>query len=158
MGGKDGMRDPRFKVMHQGEELSLVTRFSDGQMLFPANMATKMNDQSALGSRIAEVHRLRGITGCGAHKHHRRMFCAPCNPLPKIAPPAELFVFDVMHETYLRMNETGTEAAAATGVVVGITSVLARPLTFRVDRPHLIALRDRATGTLLFLGRVTDPR
>ena len=56
MGGKDGMRDLRFKVMHAGEELSLVTRSSDGQMLFLANMASKMNDGSALGSRIAEVH------------------------------------------------------------------------------------------------------
>jgi type I restriction enzyme M protein len=56
MGGKDGMRDPRFKVMHDGEELSLVTRSSDGQMLFLANMASKMNHSSALGSRIAEVH------------------------------------------------------------------------------------------------------
>jgi type I restriction enzyme M protein len=56
MGGKDGMRDPRFKVTHQGEELSLVTRSSDGQMLFLANMASKMNAKSALGSRIAEVH------------------------------------------------------------------------------------------------------
>ena len=56
MGGKDGMRDPRFKVMHEGEELSLVTRTSDGQMLFLANMASKMNKKSALGSRIAEVH------------------------------------------------------------------------------------------------------
>ncbi len=56
MGGKEGMRDPRFKVMHQGEELSLVTRSSDGQMLFLANMASKMNGKSVLGSRIAEVH------------------------------------------------------------------------------------------------------
>ena len=56
MGGKEGMRDPRFKVMHDGEELSLVTRSSDGQMLFLVNMAAKMNHKSALGSRIAEVH------------------------------------------------------------------------------------------------------
>jgi type I restriction enzyme M protein len=56
LGGKDGMRDPRFKVMHKGEELSLVTRSNDGQMLFLANMASKMNAKSALGSRIAEVH------------------------------------------------------------------------------------------------------
>jgi len=56
MGGKDGMRDPRYKVMHAGEELSLVTRSSDGQMLFLVNMASKMNHSSALGSRIAEVH------------------------------------------------------------------------------------------------------
>jgi type I restriction enzyme M protein len=56
MGGKDGMRDPRFKVQHQGEELSLVTRSSDGQMLFLANMASKMDHKNPLGSRIAEVH------------------------------------------------------------------------------------------------------
>ena len=42
--------------MHNDEELSLVTRSSDGQMLFLANMASKMNNKSALGSRIAEVH------------------------------------------------------------------------------------------------------
>jgi type I restriction enzyme M protein len=56
MGGKDGLRDPRFKVMHEGEELSLITRSSDGQMLFLANMVSKMNAKSPLGSRIAEVH------------------------------------------------------------------------------------------------------
>ena len=56
MGGKDKMRDPRFKVMHDGEELSLVTRSSDGQLLFLANMASKMNPKSVLGSRVAEVH------------------------------------------------------------------------------------------------------
>src|SRR5438094_2635519 len=55
-GVKDRMRDPRFKVMHKGEELSLVTRSSDGQMLFLANLVNKMNHSSALGSRIAEVH------------------------------------------------------------------------------------------------------
>jgi type I restriction enzyme M protein len=56
MGGKEGMRDPRFKVMHEGEELSLVTRSSDGQMLFLVNLAAKMNHKTPLGSRIAEVH------------------------------------------------------------------------------------------------------
>jgi len=56
MGGKDGMRDPRFKVMHMGDELPLVTRSSDGQLLFLANMVSKMNHDSELGSRIAEVH------------------------------------------------------------------------------------------------------
>jgi type I restriction enzyme M protein len=56
MGGKDAVRDPRFKVMHNSEELSLVTRSSDGQMLFLANMVAKMNHGTPLGSRIAEVH------------------------------------------------------------------------------------------------------
>src|SRR3984893_2170764 len=56
LGGKDGMRDRRFKVTHEGEELSLVTRSSDCQLLFLANMASKMNHDTPLGSRIAEVH------------------------------------------------------------------------------------------------------
>jgi type I restriction enzyme M protein len=56
LGGKDGLRDPRFKVTHQGEELNLVTRSSDGQLLFLANKVAKMNDKTQLGSRIAEVH------------------------------------------------------------------------------------------------------
>jgi type I restriction enzyme M protein len=56
MGGKEAVRDPRFKVMHAGEELPLITRSSDGQLLFLANMASKMNAKSALGSRVAEVH------------------------------------------------------------------------------------------------------
>jgi type I restriction enzyme M protein len=57
MGGKSGMRDPRFVVKHGGDpELSLVTRSSDGQMLFLANMLSKMKHNTALGSRVAEVH------------------------------------------------------------------------------------------------------
>jgi type I restriction enzyme M protein len=57
MGGKDGMLDPRFSVTHAGEsDYSLVTRSSDGQLLFLANMVSKMNHKTPLGSRIAEVH------------------------------------------------------------------------------------------------------
>lgn len=57
MGGKDEMRDRRFKISHAGEaDYSLITRSSDGQMLFLANMAYKMNHGTPLGSRIAEVH------------------------------------------------------------------------------------------------------
>jgi len=57
MGGKDGFSDPRFKVDHAGDPaFSLVTRTSDGQMLFLANMLSKMKTDSPLGSRIAEVH------------------------------------------------------------------------------------------------------
>jgi type I restriction enzyme M protein len=56
MGGKKGVKDPRFIVQHRGEELSLLTRSSDGQMLFLANMVSKMKHDTRLGSRIAEVH------------------------------------------------------------------------------------------------------
>ena len=57
MGGKKGLKDPRFLISHGGNaEYSLVTRTSDGQMLFLANMAGKMKHDTPLGSRIAEVH------------------------------------------------------------------------------------------------------
>src|SRR5438128_5670532 len=57
MGGKDGIRDPRFVITHAGDpEYSLITRSSDGQMLFLANMVSKMKQGTRLGSRVAEVH------------------------------------------------------------------------------------------------------
>lgn len=56
MGGKGQLSDARFAVQHQGEELSLITRSSDGQLMFLVNKLAKMNHQTPLGSRIAEVH------------------------------------------------------------------------------------------------------
>jgi len=57
MGGKKGIKDPRFIIEHNGApEYSLITRSSDGQMLFLANMLSKMKHATAPGSRIAEVH------------------------------------------------------------------------------------------------------
>jgi len=57
MGGKDGIKDPRFVIEHAGDpEFSLLTRSSDGQLLFLANMLSKMKHGTQLGSRIAEVH------------------------------------------------------------------------------------------------------
>jgi type I restriction enzyme M protein len=57
MGGRKGIRDPRFVVEHTGDpEYSLITRVDDGQMLFLANLVSKMKHNTELGSRIAEVH------------------------------------------------------------------------------------------------------
>ena len=57
MGGKGAIHDPRFVIQHAGDpEYSLVTRSTDGQMLFLANMLSKMKHGTNLGSRIAEVH------------------------------------------------------------------------------------------------------
>ena len=57
MGGKKELKDPRFVIQHAGDpEYSLITRSSDGQMLFLANMLSKMKHDTPLGSRIAEVH------------------------------------------------------------------------------------------------------
>jgi type I restriction enzyme M protein len=56
MGGKKDLSDARFKIQHQGEELDLITRSSDGQLMFLVNKLAKMNPKTPLGSRTAEVH------------------------------------------------------------------------------------------------------
>jgi serpin B len=67
-----------------------------------------------------------------------------------------LFITDVLHEAFVSVNEAGTEAAAATAVVIGETSA-PEPAAIRFDRPFLFVIRDRATGAILFVGRVADP-
>ncbi|MFN7131490.1 MAG: serpin family protein [Myxococcales bacterium] len=67
-----------------------------------------------------------------------------------------LAITDVAHQAFVKVNEKGTEAAAATAVVVGETSLpVARPLV--VDRPFVFAIRDHATGALVFVGRIVAP-
>jgi serpin B len=69
----------------------------------------------------------------------------------------KLYISDVIHEAYIAVDEEGTEAAAATAVVMRLTSAPVEVVPLKLDRPFIFALRDRATGALLFLGRVTDP-
>jgi len=68
-----------------------------------------------------------------------------------------LFIQNVVHQAFVEVNEEGTEAAAATGVVMGITS--ARPITpvFRADHPFIFMIINNSTGNILFMGRVSDP-
>lgn len=67
-----------------------------------------------------------------------------------------LFIDEVYHKTFIAVDEDGTEAAAATGVVMKETAATMPTFEFVADRPFLYAIRDRATGALLFLGRVAD--
>ncbi|NJD26859.1 MAG: serpin family protein [Chloroflexi bacterium] len=70
----------------------------------------------------------------------------------------DLYITDVIHQANIDLDEEGTEAAAATAVVMGVTSAPAKPpVELRVDRPFLFALRDVPTGAILFLGRVVEP-
>ena len=65
-----------------------------------------------------------------------------------------LYISDVMHKTFVDVNEEGTEAAAATSVEFGLTSA---PPTFRVDRPFLMAIRETSSDTILFIGKIVKP-
>ncbi len=73
-------------------------------------------------------------------------------------PPGYLYIQAVVHQAYLNVDETGTEAAAATGVSINATAVFAPPrLRFIVDRPFVFVLRDVQTGAVLFEGVVSRP-
>jgi len=68
-----------------------------------------------------------------------------------------LFISDVIHEAFIRVDEEGTEAAAATAVVMDLTSAPVEVVDLQIDRPFLFSLYDRETGEILFMGRVLNP-
>jgi serpin B len=68
-----------------------------------------------------------------------------------------LFISDVVHKAFVEVNEEGTEAAAATGVIMRVTSIGPPPKTFRADRPFTFLIRHNPSGKILFMGRVCDP-
>ncbi|MBN9119127.1 MAG: serpin family protein [Planctomycetes bacterium] len=69
----------------------------------------------------------------------------------------ELYISHVLHKAFVEVNEEGTEAAAATAVVISEPKAPPKPAEFRADRPFVYAIRDNATGAALFLGRYTGP-
>jgi serpin B len=76
------------------------------------------------------------------------------------SPREPLYISDVLHKAFISLDEEGTEAAAATAVIIterGGPPPVTEPVEVRIDRPFLFAIRDTRTGTVLFLGRVMDP-
>lgn len=71
----------------------------------------------------------------------------------------DLLISEVVHKAFVDVNEKGTEAAAATGVVMAMRSMPVAPQEiFRADRPFLFLIRENKSGSILFLGRVTTPQ
>jgi len=68
-----------------------------------------------------------------------------------------LFIADVVHKAFVNVDEKGTEAAAATGVVVRPASAMMPEVKMTVDHPFIFLIRDTSTGSILFMGRVLDP-
>ena len=66
----------------------------------------------------------------------------------------ELFISDVVHKSFVAVDEAGTEAAAATAVIMRLTAV---PKQVTIDRPFIFLIRDIETGAILFVGRVMNP-
>ncbi len=77
-------------------------------------------------------------------------------------PSDYLYISEVLHQTFIAVDEKGTEAAAATAVIMAAGSAAPvqppKPIEVKVDRPFLFAIQHGETGACLFLGRVTEPK
>jgi serpin B len=74
-----------------------------------------------------------------------------------ISSRERLCISNVIHQAFVDVNEGGTEAAAATAVVMGFPAPPSTAVAFRADHPFLFLIRDQRTGSILFLGRMTNP-
>ena len=72
----------------------------------------------------------------------------------KMNPDAQLFISEVKHKSWIRVDEEGTEATAATSAEVG---KLGMPEEIVVDRPFIFVIHDHHSGALIFMGKVVDP-
>lgn len=83
------------------------------------------------------------------------------NPLKSnlsgISEAAQLYISEVMHKSYIKVDEKGTEAAAVTGITVGVTSIGPDLAVFRADHPFVFLIREKDTSSILFMGKVVDP-
>jgi serpin B len=77
-------------------------------------------------------------------------------------PDDYLYISKVLHKTFLEIDEKGTEAAAATVVIVAVAAGMplesSKPIELKADRPFLFAIQHADSGACIFLGRVSDPR
>ena len=74
-----------------------------------------------------------------------------------ITPDRSLFISKVLHKAFISVDENGTEAAAATAVIMSETAFPPQPITVSIDHPFIFLIRDTNTGAILFLGRMLDP-
>lgn len=73
-------------------------------------------------------------------------------------PSSDIAVTSVVHKAFVRVDEEGTEAAAVTVIGIGITSVQPPPFTFIANHPFMFLIREKQTGSILFMGRYTKPK
>ena len=137
-----------------GDINALITELSEGQF----NAAVSQLDRTevdlffprftlAYETKLRDV--LRGMGLEQAFDESRADFT-------RIQPNGGLYLSDVIHKSFVEVNEEGTEAAAVTGVIIEATSVGPPTPIVRVDKPFIFLIREKSTGTYLFAGKITE--
>ena len=76
----------------------------------------------------------------------------------KMRPEKDVYISNVLHKTYVNVDEEGTEAAAATAVEISYTAVFGpQNINMKVNHPFIFAIREKKSGTILFIGKVVKP-
>ncbi len=154
------------ELPYTGRDLSMFVFLPDAvdglpaleQRLTPENLDAWMQSVADTKMRMTlprfEVESFFNLNGALADLGMPDVFSPGQADLSGINGARNLFVQAAVHKAFIKVNEEGTEAAAATGISVGITSV---PTQFLANHPFLFLIRDNVTGSILFLGRVVDP-
>ncbi len=156
------------ELPYDGEEVSMVVLLPDGRIgdLEAALDATKLGEilgglrSEGLVELAMPRFKIEGSFGLAEQLKALGMksaFAAGDADFSGINGTRELFIADVVHKSWVAVDEAGTEAAAATAVIMAGSAAPTETIKVTLDRPFLFLIRDRATGAVLFLGRVANP-
>ena len=144
-----------FRTFQQGLDLNLVEQ-ADAQLANQALILELPKFEFTRRTLMKEVLIAMGITD--AFNDSVSDFSGIVDAAP--GSPGMLVVKKVIHQAFVKVDEVGTEAAAATAVVMadsGVSYDPTEPLKLTIDRPFIFVVKDRATGAILFVGHVVDP-
>ncbi len=152
----DGGQTSMVLVLPQPGQLPEVEQGLDATFLSsllsalqPAEVLLSLPKFSITGATISLTHELEMLGMTDAFDPRRADFSA--------MTPDSVFINDVLHQAYVSVDENGTQAAAATGVIGEATSAISNSATVTVDRPFFFVIRDIPTNSVLFVGRVLSP-
>ena len=166
-GEGDGWR--AIDLPYTGDELSLLIvvpddgRFDDVQAALSAGLLDQVRASLTAGEVDLSLPKFQIRTQAGLSEALQGLgmtdaFDPNAADFSGISTADQLYVSDVIHEAFIAVDEDGTEAAAATAVIIGTTSAPVSMIELNVDHPFLFFLQDRATGAVLFVGRVMNPQ
>jgi serpin B len=154
---------------NSGKALSMIVILPKGDDLKSAEAALSINNLSALQNSSDSQRVMLYLPKFRMETEYRLPGTLSAMGMPTAFTPGaadfsgmdgtkELFISDVIHKAFIDVNEEGTEAAAATAVVMGGAAAPgASPPIFRADHPFVFLIQDKETGTILFIGRVVNP-
>jgi serpin B len=165
----DGEGLELLELPYDGDRISMLVLLPDDgrdlaeleAKLSARNLASWISRAQPTRFRSVEIPRFESSTRLGLRDALTRMGISlaftPDADFSGMTPSRPAWIDDVFHEARVRLDEEGTQAAGSAAVTIGKGPAVKEADLFRADRPFVYLIRDRHTGTVLFLGRLTDP-